>query len=89
MQYPTMIKNELGQVAISHYQPFAQLVKVNGREYNFAVKSRISLTWVEPEDVDTVLSITKKCGCGDKKQRYIFRYASLGQVRKWTTGRAR
>ena len=77
-------KNEAGQIALAYYQPSPKMVTVGKRAYVFTPQHAVSLAWVEPEDVATLLEMKKSC-CGGS-QNPMFRYATDGQVRTWTTG---
>ena len=81
-----MIKNEQGQIAISYYQPIDRVVMVGETRYVFITKRAVSLAWVNEEDVEKILAITKSC-CGGRI-RAVYRYATPSQVNVWSgTGR--
>ena len=82
-----MIKNESGEVAIVYYQTVPKVISVQRTEYAFAVRANICMSWVKPEHVDSVLSITKSCCGGNSKQ--VFHYANKTQVRRWINGGGR
>ena len=79
-----MIKNERGEVAIVYYQTIPKVISVHKRQYAFAIRRNISLSWVKPEDVDAILSITNTCCGGNTKT--VFRYANSTEVRVWMNG---
>lgn len=82
-----MITNDQGWVALTYYQPMPKQIEVGNTTYLFDVKAAISMAWIRPEHVDTVLEIRKQC-CGGSKQR-VFRYANEDAVRIWTNGGGR
>lgn len=83
-----MVTNENGEVALRAYQTVQKLIKANGHNYVFVPKHNISLAWIKPEHVSTVLSITRNCNCGGNRNPY-FRYADQHDVDIWngTIGR--
>ena len=82
-----MITNEAGEVAMAHHQPAQAFVSENRTPsrtaYVFVVQRAVSLTYVKPEDVDTLLAIRAKCCNGQKR---LFAPATEGQVGVWTNG---
>lgn len=82
-----MVKNDRGDVALVYYQTIPQHVRVNKHDYIFTVRRNICLAWVKESDVDAILAITKKCGCGSGPKRGVYRYASEQEERIWS-GRA-
>lgn len=79
-----VIRNTNGQVALKHYQTVPHTLKVGDYEYAFVVRANICLCWIDDEDVNTVLALTKTC-CGGNKNT-IYRYANESDVRRWTNG---
>jgi len=75
-----MITNENGEVALRSYQTVQKLITVNGRSYVFVPQHNISLAWINPEDVSTVLNIKRGC-CGNKNP--YFRYANQHDIDIW------
>jgi hypothetical protein len=75
------VVNENGQVAVKYYQPVPQVIKVNGRTYVFSVNKSLSIAWVEPEDVNAILNITKVC-CGGQRNK-VFRLEHETHVKRW------
>lgn len=59
---------------------------INGRQYVFITRANISMAWVNPEDVATVLKIRGGC-CG--RQSLMFTYANVSDARRWTIGGGR
>jgi hypothetical protein len=52
------------KVALCYFQPIPRLIEnVNGHAYFFDVQHSVSLCWVEPSDVDTLLGLHGGC-CG-------------------------
>lgn len=81
------ITNEQGYVAIRHFRQVQKLVTVNGRSYVFAVRASISLAYVHPDDVNSILSI--KGGCCGQKTKPVFGIADETHVRRWTNNGGR
>lgn len=79
--------NDAGQVAVKYYQQIPKQVKVMGTLYIFGIRAQISMAWINPEHVDSVLSIRGGC-CGAKKPG-VFRLANEADVRRWTNGGGR
>lgn len=83
-----MVTNDAGQVAMKYFQPHRKYVLLgNEHEYVFTVRANISLTWVEPEDVQRILNIRRSC-CGGKRNQQFF-LANESDVRRWTNGGGR
>jgi len=76
------ITNQANETAIRYYQPAPILVKQNpsGTDYYFDVQSAVSLAWVKPEDVDSILARRGGC-CNNRRQ--LFAYANDEAVRVW------
>ncbi len=80
--------NTLGEVAIKHIQPRRALIEIIGvPKYVTTVRANISMTWVQPDDLTTVLS--KMGGCCGKKKQHQFQLANAADVRQWTNGGGR
>lgn len=77
-----MIRNEQGQIAIAYRQPIPHVVKVNGTNYLFDVKSAVSMAWINEGDVEEILRIIKVCCGGNKTNTY--HHATDGQVNVWS-----
>ena len=78
------IHNEANQVAIAYYQPSPKMVTVGKKGIVFVAQHAVSMAWVDEEDVAAILAMKKVC-CGGSESP-MFRYATEGQVRVWTTG---
>jgi hypothetical protein len=79
-----MVTDADGNVAVRYYQNSPKTIQVNGRTYNFVFQNKyVTMAWVLPEDVDTVLAITHKC-CPGSGPKHIFRLASQQEVNLWT-----
>jgi hypothetical protein len=75
---------EANKVALVYYQPIPRLIEnVNGHSYYFNPEWSVSLCWVLPEDVDTLLSIRGGC-CGQHKQ--ICHRATENEIKVFETG---
>lgn len=84
MEFQTIgdrVVNESGQVAVSYFQPITQRLRVGTREYSFIVHFNISMAWIEPEDVEAVLSVVKEC-CGGNRSR-VYRLEHETHVKRW------
>ena len=79
--------NELGQVAVKYYQQVPKRVEVSGNLYIFGIRAHISMAWVEPEHVQSILNI--RGGCCGQKNAGVFRLANEDDVRRWTNGGGR
>jgi hypothetical protein len=82
-----MQTNEQGQVAIRRYRQNQRQVIVDQatkKFYLFRPQHNICLAWVDPEDVDKILAIKRKCcgGAGSPEFYLADEYA----VRVWTHG---
>jgi hypothetical protein len=84
VESPLGIRNGQNQVAIAHYQPSPKMVTVGKKGIVFVAQHAVSMAWVDEEDVAAILAMKKTC-CGGS-QNPMFRYATEGQVRVWTTG---
>lgn len=76
-----MVTNEEGQVALVYYQAIPHVVKARQTEYAFVAKRAISLAWINPDDVEALLSVRRQCCGGNKAPSY--QYANEAQVRIW------
>ncbi|RMD57938.1 hypothetical protein D6833_13415 [Candidatus Parcubacteria bacterium] len=73
---------------MKYFQPHRKYIRLgNGHEYVFTVRANISLTWVEPEDVQRILNIRRAC-CGGKRNQQFF-LANESDVRRWTNNGGR
>lgn len=84
MNYSTVdgkVINDAGDIAIAYYQTIPHTLKVNSRDYVFAVKRNICMAWIKAEDVDTVLGIYKTC-CGNNR-RIVYRLEHETHVRRF------
>lgn len=81
--------NTAGEVAVKvhpHQHLIAQKTP-SGKEYVFAIRANIALSWVDPRDVQHLLDRHIPCGCGNGSGRkYSFIYANESDVRRWTNG---
>lgn len=77
-----MITNDAGEVAIRHYQPIQKLITVGNTSYVFIPKFNISIAWIKPEHVDTVLRMRKSC-CGNRKHK-MFTITDQTHVDRWS-----
>ncbi len=73
-----------GKVAIDYYQTIPHVIRVNGTDYAFVVKANICMAWVDKDNVEAILRVTKSC-CGGHKN-IVYRYANENDVRRWTNG---
>lgn len=84
------ITNEAGEVALKYHNQ-AQVLSPpdtpSGKRYVFVVKANISMAWVDAQDVDHLLKITKQC-CGNNRKQQFF-LANENDVRRWTNGGGR
>lgn len=77
--------NAKGEIALAYFQPIPKVVKGVKGEYAFVVRHGVSLSWVNPEDVDKIFEIRNSCrSCGTSAP--AFRYATDLQVKVWETG---
>lgn len=79
-----MITNEQGQVALVYYQPIPKVITVGEVVVAFDCQYGISLAFVSPELVDSLLGL--KAGCCGSKQQAIFE-ASQVQYSHWLDGK--
>lgn len=84
------IYNANGQVAIKWVlkRP-AKTVKIDGAErvYVFVPRTNVWMAWVEPEDVERMLSYKEKtCNCANGRYKQAFDYANELDVCLWETG---
>ena len=81
-----MVTNEDGYVAVRYYQPTNKYVGIGDplqREYLFEARAAgVSLAWINPVDVDKILSMKKQC-CGGNSNP-IFHLANERDVQIWT-----
>lgn len=82
-----MITNAAGEVALKYYQPTQRVLvpeetTPTKTAYVFVCQANITLAWVKPDDVDSLLSRRKNCCGGHKRQLYY--YANEDDVRRWT-----
>jgi len=80
------ITREDGWVAIQHFtsNPVTVRIESTGNDYSFVPRHNVSLAWVRPEDVDSILKIQAKICCGKMKAKFL--YASQMNVCLWETG---
>ena len=69
------------KVALVRYMPLEQTVQIGDKTYAFVNRGGVSLCYVDPEDVEAVLQVTKVC-CGGRKRR-IFQHANQAQIDFW------
>lgn len=83
------ITNEAGEVALKYRQPAPVIARntPSKKEYAFVVKANISMAWVDPQDVDNLISRTKTCCGGNRKKQFFL--ANESDVRRWTNGGGR
>lgn len=75
--------NDDGWVAIKHTHLVPKhIMGGEGREYIFAIRANIPMSWVHPDDVDKILNILGGC-CGQKTSKVFF-LANESDVRRWT-----
>lgn len=79
-----VIRNKAGQVAIMHYQPVTIAMAAGAKQYTFNYRNNVAMAWVDPDDVNIILSKKKQC-CGGNF-RPIFQYCNRQQVNIWITG---
>ena len=64
-----------GKTALKYFMAVQKYIRLsNGREYVFIPKNNISLAWIDNNDVNTVLSMTRGCNCngGNTRTRIFF-----------------
>ena len=80
-----MVKNNLGQVAVRHWNSNGFDVAVSPtRVYNFRPANTVSMAWVFEEDVPTLLSMKAQICCGQSKNK--FHLANDAEVSVWLKG---
>lgn len=81
-----MITNSDGFVALQHYNSNPRTVKIqaDGTLYSFVPRHSVSLAWIDPKHVDSLLAQKAKLCCG--KNQNLFFPASQINVNIWTTG---
>jgi hypothetical protein len=74
-------------VAVQHRTSNPVTVKIdrNGNLYSFVPKHNVSLAWIRPEDLDSILAIQEKVCCGNNKA-LKFHLASQINTCLWETG---
>ena len=77
-----MVTNTDGKVAVKYYQPTPKRVVIGNTVYDFVYRNYVSLAWINPEDVDKILSITNS-SCNCSKGTSIFRLANERDVLIW------
>jgi hypothetical protein len=82
-KYPQAQINDKGEIALRYYQQDRILIQntPSSKEYVAITEANICLVWVDPKDVDYILS--KRGGCCNK-QRQLFSFANESDVRRWT-----
>ena len=80
------VKNDAGQIALKRLRTNPKLVQLGTDTfYQFSPRYNICLAWVDPEDVDRILSMKRDCcGSGGKRQFWL---ASESDVFRYNTGR--
>lgn len=80
------VTREDGWVAVQHYtsNPATVMVESTGNVYSFVPQHNVSMAWVRPEDVNSILAVQARICCG--KMRNKFLYASQINVCLWLTG---
>lgn len=76
-------RNDKDEIAVKYRQSDNVLLQncPSGREYVAVTQANICMAWVDPADVDFIL--TKKDGCcGGKRQSFYL--ANESDVRRWT-----
>lgn len=81
-----MIRNQDGLVALRHFTSNPATIKMEADKtlYSFVPRLSVSLAWVRPEHVPTLLQTQAKICCG--KQANKFRFANSMDVSLWETG---
>jgi hypothetical protein len=72
----------MSKVAIARYMGMDQTIQVNGKNYNFANRSGVSICMVDEEDVPAVLALSKIC-CGGRRRK-LFQHANQAQIDFWS-----
>jgi hypothetical protein len=82
-KYPEAQTNEQNEIAVKYRQPGNVLLQGNpsGKEYVAVTQANICMAWIDPADVDFIL--TKRDGCCGKKQQSFY-LANESDVRRWT-----
>lgn len=75
------VVNDAGQVAVKYFQPMAQTLKIRSKTYVFQVKKNLSIAWIDAEDVEEVINVTKVC-CGGNRNK-VFRLEHELHVKRW------
>lgn len=75
-----------GFIALQHRNSNPATVQMEADDtlYSFEPRFNVSLAWVDPKHLDTLLKVKAKTCCG--KQDYKFIPASQINVNLWTTG---
>lgn len=66
---------------IVYYQPIQKLVRVQDERYVFVVRRNISLAYIDPEHVQSILDM--RGGCCGQSRTGIFREATEQEIRLW------
>lgn len=66
-----VVTREDGYIAVKYLQTIPHTVSIQGMEYAFVVHHNVCLTWVMPEHLDKMLSVTKECCGGKKHPKYM------------------
>ena len=85
-----MVINDSGQVAVKWtINPNGKTVKIDGtdRYYVFQPKFHVVMEWINPDDVERLLSVRQKtCNCANGVFKQAFDYANLLDVNLWMNG---
>lgn len=86
---PEAVLNEAGQVAMRYKKQSPAYVKCgNGKEYVFAVRANIAMSWIDQEDVPCMLNVRESCCGGGQRKPAVF-FCDETHVRRWIAGGGR
>jgi len=78
------VVREDGYVALQHRNSNPTAHKIGDTVYQFAAKKNVSMAWVAPEHVDSMLMEKARICCGQTSKKFFL--ASMTNVNLWTFG---
>lgn len=72
------------KTALKYFMSVQKYIRLpNGHEYVFVPRNNISLAWIDNEDVNAVLSMTRGCNCNGGSRTKVFFPVQPHDVMRW------
>jgi len=81
--------NEQGQVALRYMRETPVVVSCNNHEYAFAIRGNVTLSFVDPADVNCLLAVRWSCNCNNGSKKNVIFLADERHTKMWVAGGGR